>query len=48
MSNDSVAKTVIVAFLLCVVCSIAVSISAVKLRRLQTEIKSSISKKNFY
>ncbi len=35
MSNDTVSKTFLVAFLLCVVCAVVVSTSAVKLRRIQ-------------
>ena len=35
MSNDTVSKTFLVAFLLCVVCAVVVSTSAVKLRRVQ-------------
>lgn len=46
MSNDSTAKTLIVATLLCVVCSVVVSWSAVSLKPLQTINKELDIKKN--
>ncbi len=46
MSNDSTAKTLIVATLLCVVCSIMVSWAAVSLRPLQVKNKRLDIKKN--
>ncbi|WP_419168323.1 Na(+)-translocating NADH-quinone reductase subunit C [Halobacteriovorax sp.] len=46
MSNDSTAKTLIVATILCVVCSVVVSWSAVSLRPLQEENKALDIKKN--
>jgi Na+-transporting NADH:ubiquinone oxidoreductase subunit C len=46
MSNDSTSKTLIVATLLCVVCSVVVSWSAVSLKPLQTKNKELDIKKN--
>ncbi len=46
MSNDSTAKTLIVATLLCVICSVVVSWSAVSLKPLQTINKELDIKKN--
>ncbi|POB15309.1 Na(+)-translocating NADH-quinone reductase subunit C [Halobacteriovorax sp. DA5] len=46
MSNDSTAKTLIVATILCVVCSVVVSWSAVSLKPLQDENKVLDVKKN--
>ncbi len=46
VSNDSFAKTMVVAFLLCLVCSILVSGSAVALRPMQENNKSLDVKKN--
>ena len=44
MSNDTVSKTFLVAFLLCVVCAVVVSFSAVKLRPVQ-QINQDLDKK---
>jgi len=46
MGNDSAKKTIVVAFLLCVVCSVLVSAAAVMLRPLQDTNKSLDIKKN--
>ncbi len=46
MANDSVSKTFIVAFLLCVVCSVIVSTAAVSLRPIQETNKLLDMKKN--
>lgn len=46
MSNDSTAKTIIVATLLCLACSVVVSMSAVSLRPMQIENKKLDIKKN--
>ena len=46
MSNDSVGKTLTVALLLCVVCSVLVSLSAVGLKPLQQQNKELDRKKN--
>lgn len=46
MSNDSVSKTLTVALLLCVVCSVLVSLSAVGLKPLQQQNKELDRKKN--
>jgi len=46
MSNDSVGKTLTVAFLLCVVCSVLVSMSAVMLKPQQVANKEIDRKKN--
>ena len=46
MSNDTVGKTLTVAFALCVVCSVVVSLSAVLLKPLQQENKELDRKKN--
>lgn len=46
MGNDSVAKTLTVATLLCLVCSILVSLSAIGLRERQKENKALDEKKN--
>lgn len=46
MKNDSIFKTVLVAGLLCIVCSVLVSTAAVKLRPKQTENKVLDVKKN--
>lgn len=46
MSNDSIGKTITVAFLLCVVCSIVVSTAAVVLKPLQDTNKALDKKQN--
>ncbi|PCI40864.1 MAG: NADH:ubiquinone reductase (Na(+)-transporting) subunit C, partial [Moraxellaceae bacterium] len=46
MSNDSTSKTLTVAFLLCLVCSVVVATSAVVLRPAQLENKAADMKKN--
>lgn len=46
MQNDSTGKTLLVAFLLCLVCSVLVSTAAVKLKDRQTENKKLDIKKN--
>ncbi len=46
MQNDSVAKTVIVAAVLCVFCSVLVSTAAIKLKPMQKENKALDIKKN--
>ncbi len=46
MGNDSIAKTLIVAAALCVVCSVLVSTAAVKLKPLQQRNKALFTKKN--
>lgn len=46
MSNDSIPKTITVAVLLCVVCSVLVSTAAVKLKPLQERNKALYTKKN--
>lgn len=46
MANDSIGKTVTVAVLLCIVCSVLVSTAAVKLRPLQDENRIISKKKN--
>lgn len=46
MANDSVKKTLTVAFLLCIVCSVLVSATTVKLRPLQERNKALSTKKN--
>ncbi len=46
MPNDSMAKTIIVAVALCLVCSIFVSVAAVQLRPLQTANKLADKQKN--
>ncbi len=46
MSNDSIPKTITVAVLLCVVCSVLVSTAAVKLKPLQERNKALSTKKN--
>ncbi len=46
MSNDSTAKTIIVALLLCLVCSIVVSTAAVALKPIQLQNKSLDKKRN--
>ena len=46
MENDSVTKTLTVAFLLCLVCSVLVSLSAVGLRQRQRDNKALDEKKN--
>ena len=45
MSNDTVSKTFLVTFLLCVVCAVVVSTSAVKLRPVQ-QINQALDKKS--
>lgn len=46
MANDTVKKTLTVAFLLCIVCSVLVSTAAVKLKPLQERNKALSTKKN--
>jgi Na+-transporting NADH:ubiquinone oxidoreductase subunit C len=46
MSNDNPKKTIIVAFMLCLVCSVLVSTAAVTLKSKQTENKEADIKKN--
>lgn len=46
MSNDSVSKTVVVASLLCLVCSVIVSVAAVSLKPIQSENKLLDKQKN--
>lgn len=46
MANDTVKKTLTVAFLLCIVCSVLVSTAAVKLKPLQERNKALSMKKN--
>jgi Na+-transporting NADH:ubiquinone oxidoreductase subunit C len=46
MSNDSVSKTVVVATLLCLVCSVIVSVAAVSLKPIQNENKLLDKQKN--
>ena len=46
MSNDSTAKTIIVALLLCLVCSVVVSTAAVALKPIQLKNKSLDKKRN--
>lgn len=46
MANDTVKKTLTVAFLLCIVCSVLVSTAAVKLKPLQEKNKALSTKKN--
>jgi len=46
MSNDTIPKTLTVAILLCVVCSVLVSTAAVKLRPLQEKNAALFTKKN--
>lgn len=46
MSNDSTSKTITVAFLLCMVCSVVVATAAVVLRPAQLENKAADMKKN--
>jgi len=46
MPNDSIIKTIIVAFLLCVFCSVLVSSSAIYLKPLQEKNKLLETKKN--
>lgn len=46
MSNDSIQKTVVVAFLLCLVCSVFVAMAAVGLKPIQTGNKDLDRKKN--
>jgi len=46
MGNESTAKTLIVAVLLCIVCSVLVSTAAVKLKPLQQKNKALFTKKN--
>lgn len=46
MGNESTAKTLIVAVLLCIVCSVLVSTAAVKLKPLQQKNKALFTKRN--
>lgn len=46
MANDTIKKTLTVAFLLCIVCSVLVSTAAVKLKPLQERNKALSTKKN--
>ncbi len=46
MSNDTIGKTITVAVLLCIVCSVLVSTAAVKLRPLQEKNKARFTKTN--
>ena len=46
MANDTIKKTLTVAFLLCIVCSVLVSTAAVKLKPLQEKNKALSTKKN--
>jgi Na+-transporting NADH:ubiquinone oxidoreductase subunit C len=46
MANDSITKTLTVAVLLCIVCSVLVSTAAVKLKPLQEKNKALFTKKN--
>ena len=46
MGNDSVGKTILVAVLLCIVCSVLVSTAAVRLKSLQTENKETFTRTN--
>jgi Na+-transporting NADH:ubiquinone oxidoreductase subunit C len=46
MGNDTVGKTILVAVLLCIICSVLVSTAAVKLKPLQTENKEGFTRTN--
>ncbi len=46
MRNDTIGKTILVAVLLCVVCSVLVSTAAVRLKSLQTENKEAFTRTN--
>lgn len=46
MRNDTIGKTILVAVLLCIVCSVLVSTAAVRLKALQTENKETFTRTN--